>query len=257
MRVLALSAARIICVTSAILTLAWLLTAVIVTDAEAHKVNVFAYVEGGQVIVEGYFSGNVKAQNSQVEVFDSTGKKLLDGKTDVKGLFIFKLKDLPPFTGGLKIVLNAEMGHRGQYGLPEADLPRVPDKESSESPQTQLNAQTPGTHQAETRGKEVLPVPELSKNNALTPPATASPVKTKEGLGLLPLDEEALRRSLEAVLDQKLAPLVRMLGSQENMMLAEKMTGPKMTDIIGGIGWIVGIAGIAAFFWGKRRPDKP
>jgi len=52
--------------------------------AQAHKVNVFAYVEGDRVIVEGYFSGNAKAQDSLVQIIDETGKKLLEGKTDKK-----------------------------------------------------------------------------------------------------------------------------------------------------------------------------
>ena len=65
----------------------------------AHKVNVFAYVEGDKVVVEGYFSGNIKAQNSAVEVLDSDGKKILEGKTDDKGIYSFKLADLPPLKG--------------------------------------------------------------------------------------------------------------------------------------------------------------
>ena len=68
----------------------------------AHKVNVFAYVEGDKVVVEGYFSGNVKAQDSPVEVLDSDGKKILEGKTDSKGMYSFKLADLPPIKGDIR-----------------------------------------------------------------------------------------------------------------------------------------------------------
>ncbi len=57
--------------------------------ALAHKVNVFAYVEGDSVVVEGYFGGNVKAQDCPVEVYDEGGKKIHEGKTDKKGIYSF------------------------------------------------------------------------------------------------------------------------------------------------------------------------
>jgi nickel transport protein len=59
------------------------------------------------------------------------------------------------------------------------------------------------------------------------------------------------------VLDKKLEPIVRMLGNQEKLLLEEKFSGPKMTDIIGGIGWILGLGGIAAFALSfKRKSNK-
>ena len=75
-------------------------------QAQAHKVNVFAYVEGDRVVIEGYFSASVRAQNCSVEVLDESGKRLRGGKTDQKGIYTFKLTDLPAFTGGLQIVLD-------------------------------------------------------------------------------------------------------------------------------------------------------
>ena len=71
-----------------VLAMAFALTLVFMAlapSALAHKVNVFAWVEGDTVHVEGYFAGNKKAQDSLVEVFDRTGEKLLDGRTDQQG----------------------------------------------------------------------------------------------------------------------------------------------------------------------------
>ena len=98
-------------------------------QAQAHKVNVFAYVEGDRVVVEGYFSGNVKAQDCRVEVFDEAGEKIRDGKTDPKGIYSFKLADLPAFAGGLRIVLQAGMGHKAEYTLSGPDIPGAVKKE--------------------------------------------------------------------------------------------------------------------------------
>jgi nickel transport protein len=89
----------------------------------AHKVNIFAYTEGDTVFTESYFSDGKKCVNSQVTVFDEGGKKLLEGKTDKKGLFSFKT---PAYTD-LRLVLTASMGHRAEYvvsktGIPDAGL---------------------------------------------------------------------------------------------------------------------------------------
>ena len=48
----------------------------------AHKVNVFAWVEGDMIFVEGYYPGGKKAQNSLVEVYNGAGAKLLEGRTN-------------------------------------------------------------------------------------------------------------------------------------------------------------------------------
>lgn len=199
---------------------------IVYMPAMAHKVNVFAYVEGDRVAVEGYFGGDAKCQDCPVEVFDQTGKKIHEGKTDKKGLYSFKLADLPAFSGGLKIVLVAGMGHKADYTLSAADLPGS--KESKAPSETQPR---------ETKSEQAPASPAVSGSTQV-------------------VDQAALTAALEAIVDKKLAPITRMLGNQEKLLLEEKFGGPKMTDIIGGIGWIMGLVGIAAFFWGRARSDK-
>ena len=43
-------------------------------------------------------------------------------------------------------------------------------------------------------------------------------------------------------MDDKLAPLFQKQATLEKLLLEDKFSGPKMTDIVGGIGWIPGIA---------------
>ncbi len=72
-----------------------------------------------------------------------------------------------------------------------------------------------------------------------------------------PLDEKALINNIGTLMDDKLAPLFQKQAVLEKLLLEEKFSGPKITDIIGGIGWIIGLAGIAAFFLSsKRKPRK-
>ena len=71
------------------------------------------------------------------------------------------------------------------------------------------------------------------------------------------IDQKVPIDSMGTLMDDKLAPLIRMQANLQKLMLEDKFSGPKMTDIIGGIGWIMGLFGIAAFFWSfKRKPGK-
>ncbi len=188
----------------------------------AHKVNVFAYVEGDKVVVEGYFSGNIKAQNSAVEVLDSDGKKILEGKTDDKGIYSFKLADLPPLKGDIKIVLEAGMGHRADFTLSQADLPASTQKTSAPQPKTE--------------------------DTKITGPPLAAVQPSAQVQ-----DSALMKKIVEEAVDAKIQPLVKMLGAQQRLIMEQKESGPTMTEIIGGIGWILGIVGVAGYFMGRNR----
>lgn len=206
----------------------------------AHKVNVFAYVEGQRVVVEGYFSKDARAQDCLVQVLDEQGKKLLEGKTDKKGMYHFNLADLPSFAGGLKIVLEAGMGHKADYTLGAGDLPNSVKKQA----EPEKPAQPEEPVQSQTQEKP---------SQQVTPQDTSPSVPAMQETKGPVVDQAVLSAALEAALDKKLAPITRMLAKQEQLLLEEKFGGPKMTDIIGGIGWIVGMVGIAGFFWGSKR----
>jgi len=192
------------------------------TSGWAHKVNVFAYVEGETVVVEGYFGGKVKAQNSVVEVLDSDGKKILEGKTDEKGMWRFKLADLPPINGDIKIVLEGGMGHKADFTLSQADLLGSAQKTSAPQPKNE-ETKIAGPHLA----------------------AAETSVQVQ--------DPALLKKLVEDALDQKIQPLVKMLANQQKMLMEQKDKGPTMTEIIGGVGWILGIVGVAGYFMGRSR----
>jgi nickel transport protein len=70
------------------------------------------------VFVEGYYPGGKKAQNSLVEVYNSGGAKLLEGRTNQQGEFSFKI----PAKEDLRIVLTAGMGHKNDFTITAEDL---------------------------------------------------------------------------------------------------------------------------------------
>jgi nickel transport protein len=94
-----------------------------VDECLAHKINVFAVVEKDSLLVEGYFPGNVKAQNSPVDVYDQSGSKIAQGKTDTKGILKISLADLKPIKGDLKVVIATGDGHRTEYVVEAAEIP--------------------------------------------------------------------------------------------------------------------------------------
>jgi len=82
-------------------------------SALAHKVNIYAYVEGDTVFTESYFPDGKKVQNGKIKVYDESGGLFLEGTTDINGQFTFRC----PVKNKLNIVLDASMGHRDEFVL--------------------------------------------------------------------------------------------------------------------------------------------
>jgi nickel transport protein len=193
--------------------------------ASAHKVSVFAYAEGGRVFTESYYVDGSKVANSPIEVFDSTGKVLLSGRTDDAGQFSFT----PPagVKGGLRIVVTASMGHKAETVLAASELPVTARTEVSK----------PKAEPSEPRRIEAKSAPK-----AHNPAPTAQPARS-----VLTQEELAqIRQTVAQELDARLTPLARQLAS----MSQDRIT---MTDIVGGLGYIAGLLGVVFFMKGRGR----
>ena len=170
------------------------------SPALAHKVTIFAWVEGDSVFIESKFVGGRKATGAQVLVFDREGKQLLEGKTNNKGEFSFKIPKLTD----LRIVLNAGMGHKAEWRIPESEI-----KEAG------------GVSEEKRTGKS----PQLID---------------------AALSKQEIKELIEESLDRKLRPIMR-------MMAESKSEGPSITEILGGIGYIFGILGVALYFRNRGK----
>ena len=187
--------------------------------ASAHRVNIFAFVDGDAVQVECGFNRSQKVKQGTVEVFDATtGAQLLQGTTDDNGVFRFPVTaELRKAGHDLNIRIIAGEGHQNQWKLSKEDFSLGADSKTAVS-----------TVKLEILNKE-------AETN------TAAPVAAVSG-GATPAEIE---RIVDAALDAKLSPIKRMLAEQTE-------AGPNLRDIIGGIGWIFGLIGVAAYF--RRRP---
>jgi hypothetical protein len=84
----------------------------------AHRVNLFAWVEGNTVYVESKFSGGKTVKAGKIIVTDPQGTELVKGTTNEKGEFSFTI----PKKTELKIVLLAGAGHRAEWTIPLAEI---------------------------------------------------------------------------------------------------------------------------------------
>jgi len=83
------------------------------TPVFAHKVYLFAWLEGDRVYTESSFGGKKKVRGGLVRVFGPSGNELLQGKTNEKGEFSFNI----PQKTDLRIVLDTNRGHKAEYIL--------------------------------------------------------------------------------------------------------------------------------------------
>ena len=86
--------------------------------ALGHKVNLFAYVDGGKIYTESYFMDGKPVKGGKVLVYDSLEKLLVEGVTDKAGLFSFDI----PKVDDIIIVIDAFLGHRNSFRLDKADV---------------------------------------------------------------------------------------------------------------------------------------
>lgn len=91
---------------------------ILTAAADAHRVNLFAWIEGDTVYVESKFSSGRRVNAGKITVFDSGGNELLSGMTNENGEFSFKV----PKKSDLKIVLSAGEGHRAEWTITASEI---------------------------------------------------------------------------------------------------------------------------------------
>jgi nickel transport protein len=146
-------------------------------NALAHRVTIFAWVEGDTVYTESKTGSGAPLQNATIRVLDNQGKQLLTGRTDAEGAFSFKTSQKTDLT----VVSEASMGHRAEWTIPAQELVG-----SSGGPSRPAQDSTPTET---TKGGE-----EFSKNVVIG------------------MDRQELEALINQILDRKLTPVLRQLS---------------------------------------------
>ncbi len=204
---------------------AWVLLFAAATIASAHRVIVFAWIEGDTVFTESKFPGGANVSNGKITVLDEAGQELLTGKTDEQGAYSFSLTSLKK-PSELKIVLNAGMGHQAYWTLTRQDVGQALGAESAAGAsaveaETNLNPPSGG------------PSP-----SSLPPPEDNTPCR---------LNDAELRQIVEAAVDRKLSPVMDMLVA----IREEAAIG--LDDVVAGLGYIFGLTGVLAWFYSRKK----
>ncbi len=164
-------------------------------------------------MVEGAFGDGSVTKGSSVTVYDQDGTVLLEGKTDEEGFFSFPV----PVKADLKIVLDAGMGHTAETIIPADDITTVAGDQPATQPARAATAATVADAQAQ--------------------PAEAAAVQAAGSQ----LGKQDIQLIVDKSLKKQLRPVMEQLSTR------------KFTDILAGIGYILGLVGIGSYFHYRRK----
>ncbi len=187
------------------------------TFATAHKINVFAYESGNTIYCEANFSGGRAAKNTTIQVTDEDSHQLmLTGTTNELGKFDFPIQEeMRNNNTNLIIIAESGDGHKNTWQLPAEDYLYSVKNEQITTPAP------PPPHETTT----------LTKNTNQS------------------IDQQAIEKMIEKVIQRELAPVKRSLAQQVS-------TGPNAKDVFSGLGYIFGLAGLIVLIRSKKKGTK-
>ncbi|MDR2055403.1 MAG: cobalamin biosynthesis protein CbiL, partial [Desulfovibrio sp.] len=183
----------------------------------AHRVNIYAWLEGDGVQVRCAFSRSSPAKNGRITVYAATdGRELLSGVTDDQGTFRFPVPEQAK-ESGLRIRINAGEGHENEWLMDAREFVAQ------------------GIAATETAA-------------AIAPPQRdeGPAAETRASAAREAASPQEVRRIVSELMEANLAPLRRDLAALAN-------PEPGLREIIGGLGWLVGLAGLALYFRSRQK----
>ena len=185
--------------------------------ALAHKVVVFATCTGEAIEGEVYFHGGTAARDVEVTLVGPEGQQLGQTQTDDEGKFTFPVR----FRCNHKVIADAGSGHGAEYTVPADELPQ-----SLPPPERDVPGAPPASS-AEPRA------PSRPPRQTVTDPETTETEAERQEMRAIARQVDALRREM----------------NQYHHQL-------RLRDVLGGLGYILGIMGVVFYFLGVRRKEK-
>uniref|UniRef100_B8DP18 Additional component NikL of nickel ECF transporter n=1 Tax=Nitratidesulfovibrio vulgaris (strain DSM 19637 / Miyazaki F) TaxID=883 RepID=B8DP18_NITV9 len=210
------------------------------SPALAHRVNIFAWVEGGAIRCESSFSSGNPTREAKVTA-RLAGSNTVMGTavTDAKGRCALPItSELRAAKADLVIEVQAGEGHRNTWTMPAEEYLAAPVVESAAA--TPADPAPPAASSAAPQAASDIAPAQNAPRAAVPSPSAAGP---SAGAAI---DEVALRRIVAEAVAEQVAPLRHSLAAMQS-------GGPRMSDVAGGIGYIVGLAGIALWARSRRR----
>ena len=189
-----------------------------VSTALAHKLILFATVRGQAIEGEVYYQGGTSARDVTVNVVAPDGETLETLTTDADGKFSY----YPNSRFVHRFIADAGMGHQTEYVVPAEELPEgLPDESAARAGRTAVPVGTELEHMHDHGGAD-------HRNDGVP----ASPAQAFETV-----DAEAIQ--------QQIAVLRRDMQRWHTRL--------RLQDVLGGIGYIVGIFGAWAYLTARRQ----
>lgn len=189
-----------------------ILAALAPSTALAHRLSIYAHAQDGQINAEGYYYDGKPCSACTIEIFQADSTMLTNGVTDDNGIFS---TPAGPASGILSLVLTDAGGHRAEQTLAlkaqPAQAPPAPTSGTPPSGPEPLDTASP---------QPPMPTPHTQ---AITPNTDIS-------------------QQIDSALEKRLRPVQEEL--RRIRIASEK---PGLTEILGGIGYILGLFGIWAF----------
>ena len=213
----------------------WLCLALAAGPAAAHKLQVFAFADGARIEGSVYFAGGARAQGATVKIEDGQGRVLALLTPASDGTFGYVAQAPVDHT----IVADSGDGHRAEWRVSAAELaagfPRAASGAAlAEAPARPSGPSAPPAQSA---------APAAS---AGAPTSIATPIATPIATGPAPGLDPALESMIERAVARQVRPL------REELMAAQDQA--RLHDILGGIGYILGLTGIALWWRARRSP---
>lgn len=226
-------------------------------QASAHAVYIFAWADGSRLCTQSYFTKSSKVIDGEIIMANSQGDVLDKGRSNDVGLLCFA----PPREAqDIVFTVKAGQGHRGEFLLPAADVRQAVEaggKEGAEAGIARSGAPLAATAapaaDAGTPPARTAPAGPASPGSTPTAAMSlpAGSVVAESGSAreqtLLPLSREELRTLIRRELQEQFSPLRQELAAQKNS------NEPGLRDILGGLGWIFGLAAAGALYYSRRQ----
>lgn len=199
---------------------ALILLSILGSPALAHKLQVFAFAEGARIGGSAYFAGGGAASGARIEVLDEDGNKLAELAPDGEGRFVYFAQ--APVDHLIRAVTGD--GHQAEWRVTAAELA------AGFGPE----------------GSIVGAAPRLDHDDlSAIVEIHASPIPAASAATL----DTALESAIERAVARQIRPL------REQLVAAEDRV--RFQDILGGIGYIMGLTGLALWWASRRRSGPP
>lgn len=189
-----------------------------VHQVQAHSVKVFAYPEGRTISGYGYFTGAGRTKKATIMLLTPEEKEIARTESNEKGEFQFEITSYQNY----KLRLDAGEGHVAFFDIKARDL----DKALFESPQ---------------KGTESTP--QAAPGQIVAAESSQNMMQNR-----VPLGSQLTKADIDQIVARHVRPLREQIETSD-----EKR---RFNDILGSIGYIIGIMGLIAFWQARRVKDK-